>query len=896
MMYHSHVPLYMWVEAFQTAVFLLNRLPTTVLGNETPFYMLHGFHFDYSSLRVFGSKCFPYIWDSKAHKFDPKSCLCVFVGYSEKHKGYKCFNPRTKKFIISRHVSFDEAVFPFKSTSADPSFALQVMNSWLPASSSLCTDSDESNQNETVFPSLQGSVPSEIATSPDSSHAHNTSILPSEGEATQVQQPAAVVPSAVVLQPSSTSSVLQQTAADFTAVQSPVLSHVTVPVPTDVPETSSSVLNQVVVVADSSAPAQSSYQGPEELRIADQVQQCSTIPDQQLFVSNDLPEQPTETHSLDCSVSESLVSQFEKLSLTAPGNSASLDDTMFDEHALNLPSSHTMITRSKSGIVKPNPKYALNVTVSPSIPPEPKSVKHALAHSGWKNAMLDEFNALIKNETWTLVPRTADLNVIGCKWVYKAKLKPDGTLERLKARLVAKGFHQLDGVDYTETFSPVIKPGTIRLVLTVALVRGWPIRQLDVKNAFLHGFISENIYMEQPPGMIDSAHPSYVCKLQRALYGLKQAPRAWFDRLSVFLIKYGFYCSLADPSLFIFHSSTGILVLLIYVDDMLLTGSSPPLVQSFLQVLNSEFSMKDLGPLHHFLGIQIHTTPTGLHLSQTHYAHSILKRAQMLDCRPMPTPSVQNTVSTPDDTTVDPRYFRGLVGSLQYLTLTRPDLSFSVNYVSQFMHTPDVSHLKFVRRILRYLKGTIHYGLSLTANTSLVLSAFSDADWAGCPTTRRSTTGYCTFLGSNIISWCAKKQNTVARSSTEAEYRAMAHAAAELTWLGYLLADLRVPIHHPPVLHGDNLSALYLTVNPVLHARSKHIALDYHYVRERVAQGVLTTKHIPSSLQLADIFTKPMTKARLAQFRHKLCLQPRQSLRGDNDLRGYKDANIPLEL
>ena len=187
MMYHSHVPLYMWVEAFQTAVFLLNRLPTTVLGNETPFYMLHGFHFDYSSLRVFGSKCFPYIWDSKAHKFDPKSCLCVFVGYSEKHKGYKCFNPRTKKFIISRHVSFDEAVFPFKSTSADPSFALQVMNSWLPASSSLCTDSDESNQNETVFPSLQGSVPSEIATSPDSSHGHNTSILPSEGEATQVQ-------------------------------------------------------------------------------------------------------------------------------------------------------------------------------------------------------------------------------------------------------------------------------------------------------------------------------------------------------------------------------------------------------------------------------------------------------------------------------------------------------------------------------------------------------------------------------------------------------------------------------------------------------------------------------------------------------------------------------------
>lgn len=329
---------------------------------------------------------------------------------------------------------------------------------------------------------------------------------------------------------------------------------------------------------------------------------------------------------------------------------------------------------------------------------------------------------------------------------------------------------------------------------------------------------------------------------------------------------------------------------------MLLTGSSSTLVQSFLQVLNSEFSMKDLGPLHHFLGIQVQSTTTGLHLSQTHYAYSILERAQMLECQPMPTPLVQKSVSTSVDTPVDdPSYFRVLVGSLQYLTLTRPDLSFSVNYVSQFMHSPHMSHLKYVRRILRYLKGTLDLGLSLTADTSLALSAFSDADWAGCQMTRRSTTGYCTFLGSNIVSWCAKKQTTVARSSTEAEYRAMAHAAAELTWLGYLLDDLRVPQRNPPILYGDNLSALYLTVNPVLHARSKHIALDYHYVRERVAQGVLITKHIPSTFQLADIFTKSMTKARLAQFRHKLCLQPRQSLRGDNSLRSYKDVFIPLE-
>ncbi|KAJ8759578.1 hypothetical protein K2173_007207 [Erythroxylum novogranatense] len=295
-------------------------------------------------------------------------------------------------------------------------------------------------------------------------------------------------------------------------------------------------------------------------------------------------------------------------------------------------------------------------------------------------------------------------------------------------------------------------------------------------------------------------------------------------------------------------------------------GSSMALVQTFLQVLSTEFSMKDLGPLHHFLGIQVHSTATGLHLNQSRYAYSILERAQMVDCQPMPTPLVQRVDLTSDATPLsDPTHFRGLVGSLQYLTLTRPDLSYSVNFVSQFTQHPTMSHFKCLRRILRYLKGTIQYGLSFSADTSLFLSAFSDADWAGCPTTR------------------------LARSSTEAEYRSLAHTAAELTWLGYILDDLRIQPTRPPVLYGDNLSALHLTVNPVLHTRSKHVALDYHYVRERVAQGVLITKYIPSAYQIADIFTKSMTKARLAQFRRKLCLFPGHSLRGDISSGSHKD-------
>ncbi|XP_055960787.1 uncharacterized mitochondrial protein AtMg00810-like [Mercurialis annua] len=388
--------------------------------------------------------------------------------------------------------------------------------------------------------------------------------------------------------------------------------------------------------------------------------------------------------------------------------------------------------------------------------------------------------------------------------------------------------------------------------------------------------------MHQPPGMANTQFPNYVCKLQRALYGLKQAPRAWFDRLSKFLLSCGFFCSLADPSLFICHSDRGILVLLLYVDDMLLTGSSEALVTSFVQTLSHEFSMKDLGPVHHFLGIVITPTTRGLQLSQTHYALSILDRSKMMDCKPMATP-LDIKLKPPGSTTVltDPSHYRGIVGALQYLTLTRPDLAYSVNYVSQFMHAPTVANLKMVHRILRYIKGTLSMSLHLTSDTSLNLSAFSDADWAGCPMTRRSTTGYCTYLGSNIISWCAKKQHTISRSSTEAEYRAMAHTTAELTWLTYLLQDLRILPVSSPILYCDNMSALYMTINPVFHARSKHIELDYHFVRERVALGLLVTKYIPSANQVADLFTKSVPKNIIAHFRTKLCLQPRLSLRED---------------
>ena len=232
-----------------------------------------------------------------------------------------------------------------------------------------------------------------------------------------------------------------------------------------------------------------------------------------------------------------------------------------------------------------------------------------------------------------------------------------------------------------------------------------------------------------------------------------------------------FFCSLADPSLFIFHFNLGTLILLLQVDDILLIGSSIAPASTFIQLLSSEFAMKDLDQIHHFLGIEISQTSDGLHLSQSHYALTILERANMVDCKPMSTPLEAKIRTSSNEVLLeDPSYFRGLVGALQYLTLTRPDLSYSVNNASQFMHAPIVVHLKMVRRILRYVKGTIDIDLHFTSNTTLDLCAFSNADWAGCLTTRRSITRYCTFIRGNLISWCAKKQHTISQSSTEAKY------------------------------------------------------------------------------------------------------------------------------
>ncbi|KAM1075302.1 hypothetical protein ACFX2B_019932 [Malus domestica] len=323
--------------------------------------------------------------------------------------------------------------------------------------------------------------------------------------------------------------------------------------------------------------------------------------------------------------------------------------------------------------------------------------------------------------------------------------------------------------------------------------------------------------------------------------------------------------------------------MLVYVDDILVTGPDSSLCSLFIQNLSDIFPVKDLGPLHYFLGLEIQRSSTCLFLHQTKYLLDLLRKTNMAGAKPCCTPLGFNKLDHSGHLFSNPTEYRSIVGGLQYLTWTRPDISFAVNQICQFMHAPRDQHMQAAKRILRYLKGTVSEGLWFRKGATN-LTAFSDADWAGCLFDRRSTSGYNVFLGSNLISWSAKKQATVARSSTEAEYRSLAHTAAELTWICKKICDLGFPLSQAPTLWCDNISAISLASNPVFHARTKHVEIDYHYIRELVLANLIKVHFVCSQDQLADIHTKSLSKGRFAALKSKLPLgssiDPKLSLRG----------------
>jgi hypothetical protein len=478
-----------------------------------------------------------------------------------------------------------------------------------------------------------------------------------------------------------------------------------------------------------------------------------------------------------------------------------------------------------------------------------------------------------KNNTWELVDCPHGKDIIGVKWVYKTKLNPDGSIQKHKARLVAKGYSQQPGVDYNETFAPVARLDTIRALIALAAQKGWSIYQLDVKSAFLNGILEEEIYVEQPQGFVVKGNESKVLRLRKALYGLKQAPRAWYSRIDQYFMDRGFRRSKSEPTLYIkTQGQYDTLIVSLYVDDLIYTGNNITLINGFKEDMMKTFEMTDLGLMNYFLGIEVKQEEQGIFICQKKYTKALLDKFKMNDCKPVATPLVTNEKLQKDDGSpeADATRYRSLIGSLLYLTATRPDIMYATSLLSRFMQKPSQIHLGAGKRILRYLQGTKEYGMWYKSMNNSKLLGYTDSDWAGSLDDMKSTSGYAFSLGSGFFSWACKKQATVAQSTAEAEYVAAAEATSQSIWLRRILGDMGEQEDEPTIIYCDNKSAIAMTKNPVHHHRTKHIAIKYHFIREAEATKQIQLKYCTTEEQIADIFTKALPRARFELLRTML--------------------------
>ncbi|CAL8161243.1 unnamed protein product [Prunus armeniaca] len=719
MLHEKGVPYEFWAEAINTAVYLLNRCPTKALNKVTPFEAYTGRKPGIAHLKIFGSPCHVLIPSALRHKLEENSHKCIFVGYGLCEKGYRLFDPSTRKVILSRDVTFDE----------------NATWQWV-----------------------------------------NTT----EGE-------------------------------------------MTVPMPTE---------NQ------------------------------SCEPSQSL----DTPLQMDEEVTLQAEPSQSLDTQ------TQIDEDTTLQDEGIGE------SSHFFDHTPKKWRSVNEIMAKCNVCIV-----EPENYEDAAQDESWRKVMEAELEMIEKNDTWKLVERPFAKPVIGVKWVYKTKLNLDGTVQKNKARLVAKGYSQKPGIDYNETFAPVARLDTIRTLIALVAQKEWSLYQLDVKSAFLNGVLKEEVYVDQPQGFVKKDEETKVYKLHKALYGLKQAPRAWYDEIDAYFNKAGFKKSPSETTLYVKAEGSDVLIVSLYVDDIVYTGSSSQMIEEFRRDMMEHYEMTDLGVLHHFLGMGVIQSKQNIFLHQRKYGQKLVEKFGLKDCKIVATPLAMNERLSKNDGSeaADEGEYRQIVGSLLYLTATRPDIMFAASLLARFMHNPTKKHMGTAKRVLRYIQGTIDFGIVFEKGKETTLIGYCDSDWAGSEDDMRSTSGYAFTLGSGVFSWASIKQNTVALSTAEAEYVSAAEATSQAKWLRFVLEDFGEEQIEGTQIMCDNTSAIAMAKNPVFHQKSRHINRKFHFIREAIQAKEIELVYCRTEEQIADILTKALPKDRFAYLRELLGVKSAKGLEGN---------------
>lgn len=694
------LPKFLWAEAVNTAVYILNRIPTKRNLQQTPYELWNGRKPFVGHLRIFGSDAFAHVPKQCRSKFDDKARKVILVGYQGESTNYRLFDPVNRKVFVSRDVTFNE-----------------VRSSTTPATQEV----------DDIY-----------------------------------------------------------------------------------------------------------------LKIRD---------DEQEFVDRD-----KQAHDRPVQVQE------EKES---PQNDTRVAQQEMEEEPSQVQS---ICLRNRSTIRKPV-RYEADFIQYHA----PNSFKEAVSgpdSKHWRKAIAEELEAHEENKTWKIVPRTSSQQVIDSKWVFKIKSDTNGKITKFKARLCARGFKQEYGINYNETFSPVIRHDSLRVFLAIVTNEDLEMKQFDVRTAFLYGNIEEEIYMEIPEGLVIDTTDPVVCKLEKSLYGLKQAPRCWNYKFLEFLSQFNFKPNDADPCLFRGTVSDEVVILALFVDDGLVASKSIKVINKVLTLLEESFRIT-IGDAHCFVGVQIerNRAEKKMFIHQSSYTKRIIEKFGMGDANGLSVPADPHVQLLPieKESQTEKIPYREAVGSLIFLSaISRPDISYAVNSVSRFLNCHNDAHWQAVKRIFRYLIKTEGCGIEYSSSGSHIqLVGFSDADYAGDLVSRRSTTGFVFLLAGGPVTWTSQRQKIVALSTTESEYVAAASAAKEAIWLRKLLDGLGIKSDEPITLKIDNQSAIRLSKNPEYQKRTKHIDVRYHFLREKVLNKEINTEYICAKEQLADLFTKALTKERL---------------------------------
>ena len=496
----------------------------------------------------------------------------------------------------------------------------------------------------------------------------------------------------------------------------------------------------------------------------------------------------------------------------------------------------------------------------------------------WKEAINSELDSIMSNHTWDLVDLPKGSKPIRCKWIFRKKLRTDGTIDKFKARLVVVGYTQKKEIDYFDTYSPVTKISTIRSLVALAAIHGLIVHQMDVKTAFLNGDLREEIYVEQPEGYVIQGQENKVCKLRKSLYGLKQAPKQWYEKFDQTLVSDGYIVNSSDTCVYSKLFGQECVIICLYVDDMLIFGTNVTVVEKTKLFLSSHFDMKDLGEADVILGVKMRKSDNGFSLCQSHYIEKILKKKiNCYDELPVRTPYDPSIhLKKNNGSSVSQTEYAKIIGSVMFLmNCTRPDIAYAVSRLSRYTHNPGNEHWTALRRLLRYLKGTMDWCLHFYKFPA-VLEGFCDANWVTDNDEVSSTSGYVFTLGGGAISWKSSKQTCIARSTMESEFIALDLAGQEAEWLRNLLAD--VPLWGkrsiPVSLHCDSEAAIGIAKNSVYNGKRRHIRIRHSSVRELLKNGVISLQFVRSENNLADPFTKGLTKKVVLESSRGMGLKP----------------------